>query len=105
MTTSRVTLGAVLGTVAAAASTVSSVFETADKAVGMANTYVSDAATKQQIRSKLGMSGFAEQTMEDMALEEASRKRKIIDLIKDPIDQQLYDNSYNRLQAVLAPKT
>lgn len=104
MTTSRVTLGAVLGTVAAAASTVSSVFETADKAVGMANTYVTDAATKQQIRSKLGMSGFAEQTIEEMALDEAARKRRIKDLIKDPDDQVLFTQSYNRLQAVLAPK-
>lgn len=102
MANTRMTLGAVLGSVQEAATSVSATFNTVTKGVNMLNRYVSDAAEKQQVRSVIDMHDFKEKLVEEKAMEETMRKKQILEFTnQSEINKELYQASYNRLQELL----
>lgn len=102
MATSRITFGAVLGTIGDAAGTVSTVLNTATASVGMLAKFVDDAAEQQRIRSVVDMDSFGELVKEEAAMAEAARKTDIIAFCKkSPDHQALFTTAYDRITALL----
>lgn len=60
MSTTRMSIGALLGTVQSAATTVTSTLDAATGAVGMLNAYVTKAADEQRIRHIIDKEDFIE---------------------------------------------
>lgn len=103
MATSRITFGAVLGTIGDAAGTISTVLNTATTAVSMASKFVEDAKEQQRIRSVVEMDSFGEVLCEESAMAEASRKSDILAFCKkSPEHQALFETGYNRVKTLLA---
>lgn len=75
--TTRMTVGTLLGAVNGAATTVADTFDTATKAIGMANLYVTTMSDKQRIRTKLEMHTFVNKLAEETAMVETLRKKNI----------------------------
>lgn len=67
----RVTAAALLGTVTTAAATVTSTLDAAQKAIGMLNTAVNDAAFRQEKRSKVDRHLYVNNLIRDTAQQEA----------------------------------
>ncbi len=67
----RVTVGALLGTVTTAASTVTNTFDALNKGIGMLNTAVNDAAFRQDKRSKVDRHLYVNNLIRDTAQQEA----------------------------------
>lgn len=103
MATSRITFGAVLGTIGDAAGTLSTVLNTATTAVSMASKFVEDAKEQQRIRSVVEMDSFGEVLAEESAMAEASRKSDILAFCKkSATHQELFNTAYNRVKTLLA---
>lgn len=103
MATSRITFGAVLGTIGDAAGTISTVLNTATTAVSMASKFVEDAKEQQRIRSTVEMDSFAEVLAEESAMAEAVRKSDILIFCKkSTTHEELFKTSYNRIKLLLA---
>lgn len=98
----RMTAGTLLGTVNEAATTVADTFSTVTKAVGMANTYVSTMATKQQVRTKLELAEFTTKLIEEKAMEEAIRQKTVLEFCKDEQSKQLYAAAHDRFTEILS---
>lgn len=99
--TTRATIGSLLGTIQEGATTISSTFSTATKAVGMLNTFVSAAADKQRIRTKVDVHEFKTRLVEEKSMEEAKRKVAIAEFCKDEGNKQFYSSAYDRLSALV----
>lgn len=103
--TARLTLGSVFGTINSAATSVSSVFDTATKGINMANKFVTDASEKQNIRSIVDMHDFTEKLTEEKAMEETLRKKAILDFTNQSQDNKdLFEAGYNRIKELLAER-
>jgi len=103
MATARVTLGSVLATVQTSANTVTNVLGAANSSVGMLNRFITDAADKQNVRSKVDMAMFKEQLTRDKAEEEAVSELRVIDFCKQSQNHaSAYQKSYDRLSAIIA---
>lgn len=101
---SRMTLGAVLGTVTTAANTLSSTFDAANKGIGMLNTFVSDAADNQRLRSIANKERFTEQLIEDMAMEDTVRALKIDDFVSQSTQHKShFEERYSVYESLLRP--
>jgi hypothetical protein len=106
MATSRITFGAVLGTIGDAAGTVSTVLNTVTTSVSMLGKFVDDAKEQQRIRSIVNMDSFGEVLAEESAMAEATRKSDILAFCKkSPEHQELFNVGYNRVKALLAVPT
>lgn len=101
----RMTLGAALGTVTTAANTLSATFDAANKGIGMINTFVSDAAENQRLRSIANKERFTEQLIEDFAMEDALRAIKIDDFCADADKKRHFEERYYVYEALLRKKT
>ena len=97
----RMTFGAVLGTINEAATTVTATLSTASKAVGMLNRFVTDAADKQALRSKVDMYEFKTILVEEKAMTEALRKKSIEEFCKDSTNAKHYSAAYDRLAEIV----
>ena len=96
--TSRLTFGAVLGTVTETASAVTAIANTITVGVGMANSYVREAAFEQQKAAEISRLTFEENLYELAAQKEAERKLLILNFTnKSPQHAALYEAAYNRL--------
>lgn len=103
MATSRITFGAVLGTIGDAAGTISTVLNTATTSVSMLAKFVDDAKEQQRIRSIVNMDSFGETLAEESAMAEATRKSEILAFCKkSPEHETLYASGYNRVKTLLA---
>ena len=100
--TVRMTAGTLLGTINGAATTVADTFDTATKAIGMANLYVSTMADKQRIRTKLEMHTFVNKLAEETAMVETLRKKNIEEFCKDDQNAQLYNAEYSKIIEILS---
>lgn len=100
--TVRVTAGTLLGAVNGAATTIADTFDTATKAIGMANLYVSTMADKQRIRTKLEMHTFVNKLAEETAMVETLRKKNIEEFCKDEQNAQIYNREYEKIIDILA---
>lgn len=97
----RMTLGAALGTITTAANTLSSTFDAANKGIGMLNTLVSDAAENQKLRSKANRERFVTQLIEDSAMEDTLRARKIDDFCEDADNKRHFEERYAVYESLL----
>ena len=102
----RATLAAVLGTIQTTAHTVTSTLDAANKSVGMLNKLVTDAAKRQDVRSKLDMAIFTATVHQEKA-QELTESRINVDnyVAKSPRHKELYQSAYNELAAILTPAT
>lgn len=98
----RMTAGTLLGTVNGAATTIADTFDTATKAIGMANLYVSTMSEKQQIRTKLEMHTFVNKLAEETAMVETLRKKNIEEFCKDEQNAQIYNAEYSKIIDILS---
>lgn len=106
MTTARMTVGSLFGAVNSAATSVGSVFDTTNRAIGMANKFVTDMADKQDIRSIVDMHDFKEKLTEEKSMEETLRKKTISEFCKaEPENKEMFETAYNRISALLNPST
>ena len=98
MATTRMTFGAVLSTVSDAATTVSTVLNAGTKAVSMLDVFVTNAATKQADRATIDMETYRERLIEDTAVEDTERQKKILAFCKqDSETAELYKANQERL--------
>lgn len=100
--TVRMTAGTLLGTVNGAATTIADTFDTATKAIGMANLYVSTMSEKQQIRTKLEMHTFVNKLAEETAMVETLRKKNIEEFCKDSQNADIYNAEYAKIIDILS---
>lgn len=100
--TSRATVGSIFGAVTQAATTVSSTFDAANKAVGMLNTTITDAAERQQIRSKLDMAIFEKTLHQDKAKELAESRVELKKYMSTSTDHaECYQKAFEELEEFL----
>lgn len=103
--TARLTLGTLLGTVGVAANSITAVFSTTVKVVDMADGFVSDALTRQQIRSVVDMENFEAALQEEKAQEMAERKVNVLAYCAQSTQHEaLYAESYDRIGSILATR-
>ena len=102
VSTSRVTLGALFGTVTTAANTVSTTLAGIDKSAGMFNAAVENAAINQQIRHKLDRGTFERTYAMQKALELDSIEQEILNTVgNDPSRQASFNARLSELQELL----
>ena len=109
MANARNTLGAVFGTIGTAATTVTSVFETAGKGVSMMENYVDNALLEQRERIAAHSVGRQVRIGVEVAAEVAERKVGIDKFrSQSPVHAAYFDEAYNEvieaIKAVSAPK-
>jgi hypothetical protein len=101
--TTRMTFGTLLGTVTDAANSVSTTLKTVTLTVGMAHTYVEDAATKQKMQSIAERDTFAEQVSITLAMKEAERKDEVRNYCANNKEKTGdFKEAYDRIKAKLA---
>lgn len=105
MSTARMTFGTVLSTVSASAQAITTTVNVATKAVGMLDTYVSDAAEKQALRSLVDMEQFEVRLQEEISMEDTERQLKIDEFIgQSNRHQELYQANFDRIGQLLASR-
>lgn len=101
---SRMTLAAILGTVRTSALTVTSTLDAVNKSAGMLNKAVSDAANRQEVRSKLDNAIFEKTLHQEKAQELTESRRRVEEYVKrSPRHAQLYQEAYDELATILKP--
>lgn len=99
----RMTLGAVLGTIATTANTVTSTFDAVNKAIGMGNTAVSAAASRQKLRVSVDEHTYKTTLIREKAQEETEAKLKVLEFCAQSSDHaDLYQSSFDDLMAVIS---
>jgi hypothetical protein len=102
MSTSRMTLGAVLGTVQTTANTVTATLEAANAAVGMLNTFVTGAAENQRIRAIADQETFIEDLIREKSYEEAQSGLKVEKFIAQSASHKThYASAYEKFTGLL----
>lgn len=102
---SRSTLGSIFGAIKTLMGTTVGALHTVDKTIGMADTMVSDAAERQQIRSAIDMRSYRDTYHEQAALRRAEGKKAVSEFVaKSPEHAMLYTNAYNDLAEALREK-
>ena len=99
--TSRMTIGALLGTVTTAATTVTSTLDTASAAVGMLNATVTKAAKEQSIRHAVDVNEFKNRLVVEVSMQRAQRERAVVTFCEDKVNKQLYEAAHNELTALI----
>lgn len=99
----RVTLGALLGTVATTANTVTATFDALNKAIGMGNTAVSAAAARQKLRVAVDEHTYKTTLIREKAQEETEAKLKVVEYCAKSKDHaDLYKSSFDELMQVIS---
>lgn len=99
----RMTIGAVLATVATTANTVTSTFDAVNKAIGMGNTAVSAAASRQKLRVAIDEHTYKTTLIREKAQEETEAKLKVVEFCAQSADHaELFKSSFDELMAVIA---
>ena len=108
-TSVRASLGALFGTVSAAANTVTSTMNSAERGISMVDRYISTQETKQKARHKAELERFKDVLIEEMSREDAERKVAVEKFCAlSPQHAHHYAQAYDRYTALLAedePKT
>ena len=104
MSTTRATFGSLLGTIQTTAMTVTNVLDAANSGVGMLNSYVEDAATKQKARIKIDHAVFLEDLIREKSREEAQSTLNIQKFCSQSAEHKTaYENSYNKFSELMNP--
>lgn len=101
MATSRITLGAVLGTVQEAAAATTTTLNSVTQGVGMLNRFIAKHSEEQRVTYALDMEDFRKKLLQEKSMEDAERKKVVREYCKDPENKSAYEESYNRLSAIL----
>lgn len=104
MSTSRLTFGAVLGTVQTTANTITSSLDVINSGVSMLTTYVSGAAENQRIRAIADKESFLENLTREKAYEEAASTLKVAKFCQQSADHlKFYTEAYETYSKLLRP--
>lgn len=102
MSTSRMTLGAVLSTVQSTANTLTNTLDAANSAVGMLNTFVNSAAENQRIRAIADKETFIEDLIREKSFEEAQSGLKVEKFIaQSSAHRTHYQGAYDKFTELL----
>lgn len=100
--TTRMTFGSVLGAVTSVATSVGDTFDTVNKGIGMANSYVSNAALDQKQRAKAHRNDFNYKLAEEVAMQRTERQKTILEFTtQNPENKELFEKNYNEVLALL----
>jgi hypothetical protein len=103
MTTARLTLGAVLGTIGSTASTVTGVLDSINTGAGMLNDYVTNAAENQRLNMKADKVVTKKTIIERMALEQMNRRIEITKICsKSKEHASLYQEAYDEFKDIFS---
>lgn len=103
MASTRMAIGAVLGTINDAANTVSSVVNVVSDSAGMLNDYVKRQRTMQQDRTVIELKTFRTRLMEDTAKEQTIRTEALEDYFQGKTGRkECYLESYANLESLFA---
>ncbi|WP_373492489.1 hypothetical protein [Parasphingorhabdus sp.] len=98
----KLAVGAVLGAVTNAATSVSNIFDTASTGFGMMNRYVQSAAEKQASVIDYEMADYEEQLLITVSVERTRANREIQRFLdEDPANKAEFDTVYSNLQAAV----
>lgn len=104
MSTSRATLAAAFGTLTTAANTVTSTFDAINDGIGMLNSTVKDARSKQSQRQLASQASFTDQLIRDMSRQEAEADLKELEFINKSADHKAaYEKHFERYSVLLKP--
>ena len=102
MSTTRLSFSAVLGTVHSAATTVTTVLDTTAVAVGMATSFVTQAADNQRLRQIADKEDFIENLISEKAIQRTEQLVKVDKFrSKSSGHAQAYDQAYARFAQLL----
>lgn len=102
MSTTRLSFGAVLGTVQSAATTLTSTLDTVTTAVGMATSFVSQAADNQRLRQIADKEDFVENLIMEKAEQRTLSNLKVEKLISKSADHaKHYSAAYAKFTKLL----
>lgn len=106
MSSTRLTLGAVLGTVQTTANTLTGTLEAVNAGVGMLNTFVTGAAENQRIRAIADKEVFVESLIKEKAMEESLADLKIKKYMSQSQDHaETFSSNYSKFQSLLRNKS
>lgn len=99
---SRMTLGSILGAIQTTANTVTASLNAVNEGVGMVNKTVSNAAQRQEVRSKLDSAIFEKTLHQEKAMELTESRMVIRDYRKKSDDHSsMYETAYSELHELL----
>lgn len=102
MSTTRLSFGAVLGTVQSAATTITASLDTVSTAVGMATSFVTQAADNQRLRQIADKEDFVENLIMEKAEQRSVAHLKAEKFIsKSPDHARLYGAAYDKFTKLL----
>lgn len=94
MTTARMTVGTVLGTITETAATLTNAVKTASDAVSMANRFVESAATDQRDRQVTHRKTFRDNLLRDARMEVAKSNAAVLAFCSESAEQaKLYEQA------------
>jgi hypothetical protein len=99
MAQARVAVGAILSTVTDTANAFSGVVNTISGTLEMANNFVRHNQAKQRLDYADDLDDYEERRAEELAVSTAERKKKIGELITDPIVAEYYNEAYAAILA------
>jgi hypothetical protein len=99
------TVGSVLGTVTTAAQSISSVFDAVSGGIGMANTYVQNAAERQATQIDYEMADFEAHVHSTVAVERTRNNREIARFLdEDPANREEFEAIYEDLASKVSAR-
>jgi len=102
MSTTRMSLGALLGTITTAANTATSIIQTTANVVQMGDNYISTRLKEQQLQEKLESRDFGRRLVERIATERTERGLELAKYTaQSPSHQRLFDSNFEELMADL----
>lgn len=102
MSTTRLSFGAVLGTVQSTANAVTGALDAASAGIGMLNSFVTQAADNQRIRQVADKEDFVEALIMEKAEQRATAYLKVEKFVsKSPDHAKHYQGAYERFTQLL----
>lgn len=102
MSTTRLSLSAVLGSVHSMANTVTGAFDAASAGVGMLNSFVTQAADNQRLRQIADKEDFIEDLIREKAQQRTESDVKVAKFTaKSAGHKEAYSNHYARFESLL----
>lgn len=102
MSTARLTIKSLLGTINTTATTVTNVVSVVNDSVGMVNAYVSSESQKQRVTLKANSLTFKRKLQETIALEEMNRRVEITQATnKSPEHLAYFQSAYAEIEEAL----
>ena len=106
MSTTRLTFGAVLGTVQNAATTVTTTLDAVNNGVGMLSSFVTEASINQKLRNVADREDFLENLIQERAEARALSAIKVETFCKKSAEHaQHYADAYTCFTKLLRPET